>query len=133
MQYYTSKKHSCIHLLQYHVVLLERAVRGTLHDAGICVVPEHSIQCVFGSSGIVQTQYTGTSSTDFTVDFVARCHKILGPPLEWGPMGPHIINIWGPHRDFGAPFELVLLARREVAFITAIYPMQSCQNLPSIL
>ena len=51
-----------------------------------------------------------------------RCHKILGPPLEWGP-----------HRDFGAPFELALSARWEVAFDTAICPMQSCQNLPSIL
>ena len=27
---------------------------------------------------------------------------------------------WGPHRDFGAPFELALLARWEVAFDTAI-------------
>ena len=26
-----------------------------------------------------------------------RCHKILGPLLEWGP-----------YRDFGAPFELAL-------------------------
>ena len=59
-----------------------------------------------------------------------RCHKILGPPLEWGPI---LLTLWAPHRDFGPPLELALLARREVAFITAIYPMQSCQNLPSIL
>ena len=56
-----------------------------------------------------------------------RCHKILGPH------GSQIINIMGPPSEFGAPFELALLARREVAFSTAIYPMQSCQNLPSIL
>ena len=24
-----------------------------------------------------------------------RCHKFLRPPLEWGPMGPHIVNIMG--------------------------------------
>ena len=49
----------------------------------------------------------------------ARCHKILGPPLEWGPMGPHIVNIMGPPLGFWAPFELALLVRREVAFGTA--------------
>ena len=38
--------------------------------------PEHSVQCVFGSSGIVQTQYIGTSSTDFTVDSVARLRPV---------------------------------------------------------
>ena len=62
-----------------------------------------------------------------------RCHKILGPPFEWAPWGPILLTLWGPHRDFGAPFELALLARREVAFDTANYPMQSCQNLTSIL
>ena len=58
-----------------------------------------------------------------------RCHKILGPPLEWGPMGPHIINIMAPHWDFRAPFELALLARREVAFGTVTHAITS--NLPS--
>ena len=56
----------------------------------------------------------------FMYNLFVACHKILGPSLEWGPMGPHIINIMGPHRDFGAPFELVLLARQEVVFGTAI-------------
>ena len=32
-----------------------------------------------------------------------RCHKILGPLLEWGPMGPHIINIMGPLSGFWGP------------------------------
>ena len=32
-----------------------------------------------------------------------RCHKILGLPLEWGPMGPHIINIIGPSSGFWGP------------------------------
>ena len=58
-----------------------------------------------------------------------QCHKILGPPLAWGPMGPHIINIMAPHWDFRAPFELALLARREVAFGTVIHVIMS--NLPS--
>ena len=56
---------------------------------------------------------------------VDQCHKILGPPLKWGPI---LLILWGPHRDFGAPFELALLARLEIAFDTAIYPMQSCQT-----
>ena len=32
-----------------------------------------------------------------------RCHKILGPPLEWRPMGPPIINIMGPPSGFWSP------------------------------
>ena len=48
-----------------------------------------------------------------------RCHKILGLPLEWAPWGPILLTLWVPHWDFGAPFELSLLARREVAFGTA--------------
>ena len=31
------------------------------------------------------------------------CHKILGSPLEWGPMGPHIINIMGSPSGFWGP------------------------------
>ena len=72
---------SYIHLLQYHVVLVERAVLGTLTQDSVwyhLLQPEHSIQRVFGSSGIQQTQYTGTSSTDFTVDSVARLSLLYG-------------------------------------------------------
>ena len=39
----------------------------------------------------------------FVTDPSDRCHKILGPPLEWGPMGPHIINIMGPPSGFWGP------------------------------
>ena len=43
-----------------------------------------------------------------------QCHKIFGPPLEWG----QIVNIGSPHLDFGAPFEVIaLLARQEVALV----------------
>ena len=81
MQSYTSKETFYIHLLQYHVVLLESAVCGTLMQDSVwyhLLQPEHSIQRVFGSSGILQTQYTGTSSTDLTVDSVARLSFLYG-------------------------------------------------------
>ena len=39
MQCYTSKETSYIHLLQYHVVLLERAVCGTLMQDSALVPP----------------------------------------------------------------------------------------------
>ena len=63
---------------QYHVVLVERAVLGTLTEDSVwyhLLQPEHSIQRVFGSSGILQTQYTRTSYTDFTVDSVAHLSR----------------------------------------------------------
>ena len=62
---------------------------------------------------------------------------------SWRPKAERVYYSWNegrcvyhPYcrfRHFGALFELALLARREVAFDTGIYPMQSCQNLPSIL
>ena len=67
--------------MQYHVLSLERAVLGTLTQDSVwyhLLQPEHSIQCVFGSSGILRTQYTGTSSTDFTVDSVAHLSLLYG-------------------------------------------------------
>ena len=54
---------------------LYTSVRGALMQDSVwyhLLQPEHLIQRVFGSSGILQTQYTGTSSTDFTIDSVAR-------------------------------------------------------------
>ena len=32
-----------------------------------------------------------------------RCHKILGPPCDWGPPGPILPEGWGPRRELGAP------------------------------
>ena len=54
--------------------------------------------------------------------------------MSGGTAGPggHVVLLHRCHKILGPPFELALLARREVAFDTAIYPMQSCQNLPSI-
>ena len=31
------------------------------------------------------------------------CHKILGPPCDWGPPGPILPVGWGPRRELGAP------------------------------
>ena len=36
-----------------------------------------------------------------------------------------LLTLWAPHWDFGAPFKLVLLARWEVAFGTAIHAIMS--------
>ena len=35
--------------------------------------------------------------------FRTRCHKILGPPCDWGPAGPILPVGWGPRRELGAP------------------------------
>ena len=46
----------------------------------------------------------------------------------WGPI---LLTLWGPYRDFGAPFELALLARREVE---ALIPLsQTCQSAKHIV
>ena len=71
-----------------------------------------------------------TSDDGTVVLFQTGVIKLWAPRENRAPWGPILLTLWGPHRDFGAPFELVLLVRREVAFDTAIYPMQ---NLPSIL
>ena len=64
---------------QYHVVLVERAVLGTLTQDSVWYIPPLTVRAlnptVFGSSGILQTQYTRTSSTDFTVDSVAHLSR----------------------------------------------------------
>ena len=62
--------HYFLHL-QYHIVLLLKAARGTLTQDSMWyhrLQPEHSIHFVFGSSGILQMQYTGTFSTDLIVN-----------------------------------------------------------------
>jgi len=33
--------------------------------------------------------------------------KIWGPRDNGAPRGPRLLTFWGPHCDFGAPFELV--------------------------
>ena len=44
----------------------------------------------------------------------------FGAPVRMGPHGaPWGPILWAPHRGFGAPFELALLVRWEVAFGTA--------------
>ena len=69
----------------------------------------HNILASFSDVTNPPVQYSQTKKIDYT-DFdvvpmreTARCHKILGPPLEWGPMGPHIINIMGPPSGFWGP------------------------------
>ena len=59
-------------------------------------------------AGIQRVQSTKGSPSNrvrlpITPAILDRCHKILGPPLEWGPMGPHIINIMGPPSGFWGP------------------------------
>ena len=44
----------------------------------------------------------------------------------WGPI---LLTLWGPHRNFGAPFELALLARREVAFDTHAIKSESAKHI----
>ena len=74
----------------YHVVLLERAVRGTLMQDSEwyhLLQPEHSIQCVFiAALPSSKREYTGTSSTDFTADSVVRISFLYDLPfLETAP------------------------------------------------
>ena len=65
-----------LQMLQYHGVLLQKVVGGvSIHGDSVWnqfLHAEHWIQLVSGMSGILQTQCTGTSSTDVTVDSVAR-------------------------------------------------------------
>ena len=39
--------------------------------------------------------------TEFRI--LLRCHKILGPPCDWGPPAPILPVGWGPRRELGAP------------------------------
>ena len=39
--------------------------------------------------------------------------KFWGPRQNGAPRGPRILTFWGPHCDFGAPFELVQRCSRE--------------------
>ena len=56
-------------------MLLLKPVRGTMTQDSVwyhLLQSAHSIHFVFGSSGILQMLYTGTSSTDLIVNSVAH-------------------------------------------------------------
>ena len=53
--------------------------------------------------------------------------KFWGPRENGAPRGPRILTFWGPHCDFGAPFELVQRYGREESWLHK--NVRTCQDI----